>query len=306
MDYGQVLKRAWEITWRWKVLWVLGFLVSLSQGWPQVSNRTDWIERRGGMSIPPQVEGLLIALACVAVLVGIAFWVLATISRGALIGGVRQVGEEGSTALGQAWRVGVRRFWTLFGISILTALPIIVVWITVVAAFVLPLLADVGISGRGEPRVGALFAILCGVPFCCGAILVSILLSQIQTYADRAAVLEGMGWIDAFRRGWQVLKDNLGHTLVFWLIFFAIGVTLFLVVGGGILVLTLPFWGFFISARPGPEMLIPIVCGGLLTVLVSALIGSIVQTLTSATWTLAYQRMTGLEAPPSEVEAVAG
>ena len=32
MDYAGVLKRAWEITWRWKVLWILGFLASLGSG----------------------------------------------------------------------------------------------------------------------------------------------------------------------------------------------------------------------------------------------------------------------------------
>ena len=32
MDYGKVLGRAWEITWRWKVLWILGFLASLGNG----------------------------------------------------------------------------------------------------------------------------------------------------------------------------------------------------------------------------------------------------------------------------------
>ena len=32
MDYGKVLSRAWEITWRWKVLWILGFLASLASG----------------------------------------------------------------------------------------------------------------------------------------------------------------------------------------------------------------------------------------------------------------------------------
>ena len=32
MDFGKVLGRAWEITWRWKMLWVLGFLAALGQG----------------------------------------------------------------------------------------------------------------------------------------------------------------------------------------------------------------------------------------------------------------------------------
>ncbi|MGD8904906.1 MAG: hypothetical protein PVI67_15190, partial [Anaerolineae bacterium] len=32
MDYGKILTRAWEITWRWKILWILGFLAALGSG----------------------------------------------------------------------------------------------------------------------------------------------------------------------------------------------------------------------------------------------------------------------------------
>jgi hypothetical protein len=32
MDYGWVLKRAWEITWKFKGLWLLGILASCSAG----------------------------------------------------------------------------------------------------------------------------------------------------------------------------------------------------------------------------------------------------------------------------------
>jgi hypothetical protein len=305
MDYGKVLSRAWQITWRWKALWVFGFLVSLSNRWPQLSNRANWIERGGGDYIPPEVGVLLVSLACVAVLVGIAFGVLSVISRGALIGGVRQAEEEDSTDLKRAWRVGVSRFWTLFGVSVLTALPLIVMWLVVVAAFVGPILADVGFSGEGEPGVGVALALLCGAPLCCSAILVTIVLSQIRTYADCAAVLEGLGWIDAFRRGWQVLRENLGHTVVYWLIFFVIGLAFIIVVGGGLMALYIPFIAV-VRTGPGVWMLGPVFCGGLLAAAIGAAIGAVVQTFVSATWTLAYREMAGLGARPTEMEAVAG
>lgn len=43
MDLGKVLSRAWDITWRWKLLWVFGFLVSLGQGWSRGSRGFDWM-----------------------------------------------------------------------------------------------------------------------------------------------------------------------------------------------------------------------------------------------------------------------
>ena len=310
MNFGKVLSRAWEITWRWKVLWVFGFLVSLGQGGNRGSSSFFRVEDggRGGQfleRIPPAV-GLLIALACVGLIIGLALWVLSVIGRGALIGGVQQVEEEGSTDLGRAWRVGVNRFWTLFGISFLTALPILVLVVLVAAVFVGPILAEVGISaGRDAPTGIFGLSFLCGAPLCCSAIIVGIVLSQIKIYADRAAVLEGLGWIDAFQRGWQVLRDNLGPTVVFWLIFFAIGLVFAIVVGGALLVLLLPFLVFVASSDPGAWILLPVACGGLLAIVASAIIGSVVETFTSATWTLAYREMIGLTALPTDLEPAA-
>ena len=43
----------------------------------------------------------------------------------------------------------------------------------------------------------------------------------------------------------------------------------------------------------------PICCGGLVVVIAAALITAIVQTFTSATWTLAYREMVGLAGPPA-------
>jgi hypothetical protein len=307
MDFGKVLSRAINITWRWKVLWVFGFVVSLGQGWSQGSRGFNWVEDGRGVPLPPEMAGLLVSFVCIGLLIGIALWVLSVISRGALIGGVQQVEEEASTDLGRAWRVGVSRFWSLFGISVLTGLPVLIMVLAVVAAFLGPILAEVGISaGQSEPSGIFSLAFLCGAPLCCITIVVGIVLSQIQTYADRAAVLEGLGWIDAFKRGWKVLKDNLGPTIVFWLIFFVMGLALLIVVGGAILALSLPFFALVASADPGVWTLFPIVCGGLLTMVVGAIVGSVVETFSSATWTLAYREMIGVSASSADVELAVG
>jgi hypothetical protein len=303
MEFGKILSRAWQITWRWKVLWVFGFLVSLGQGsWG--GNRVTWVEDRWRLDrFLPEVVGILIALACVGLIIGIALWVLSVIGRGALIGGVQQVEEEGYTDLRRAWRVGVSRFWTLFGLSFLTGLPVLILALLVVAAFVGPIVTEAIISSdRGGPSGVFGLSFLCGVPLCCGTVIVGIVLSQIRTYAERAAVLEGLGWIEAFRRGWQVLKENIGPTVVFWLIMLVIGVVFAIVVGGGLLVLAAPFVTLFSRIRPGAWVLIPICGGGLLVMVAGALIGSVVQTFTSATWTLAYRKMTGFGIPPMEAE----
>jgi hypothetical protein len=306
MDYGKVFSRAWEITWRWKVLWILGFLASLGRGISNSGNpsyatdRSDWGLRFQNY-VPTEVWALIAAVACLAILIGIALWVVSVIARGGLIAGVQQVEEEGSTGFGQAWRVGVKRFWTLFGISVLVAIPIIILVLIGVAILVLFILGVVGASntsaGTGE-ALTIIASVLCGGTLCCGTIVIAIVLSQIQIYAERAAILEGMGWIDAFKRGWEVLRSNLGPTIILWLVFLVIGMIFAIVIIGGLAVIAAPIIAIFANVEPGPVLILPICFGGLLAIIIGGLIGSIVETFTSATWTLAYRELTGLAAKP--------
>jgi hypothetical protein len=153
------------------------------------------------------------------------------------------------------------------------------------------------LSGGGEGRL-AVPGFLCGASFCCGAILLAIVLEQIRIYAERAAILEDLGWLEAFARGWKVLKTNIGPTLIFWLIFFVLGLMMVFAIGGGFLAMLLPLVGVFANTDPGPWIGVPVCCGGLLAFVVLSLISAIVQTFTSTTWTLAYREMTGLVVLP--------
>jgi hypothetical protein len=309
MDYGKILGRAWEITWRWKVLWILGFLASLGQGISSSSsystNRSDWGVH--GPYIPPGVIALLVALACLALIIGIALWVISVIARGGLIAGVQQVEDEQVTGFAKAWRVGVSRFWTLFGVSVLAAIPTIIVVVIGMGTLALLIWGTVAGFDTSEAAgtIGILASVFCGGTLCCGTILLAIVLDQIRVYAERAAILEGLGWIEAFRRGWQVLKENLGPTIVLWIIFFVIGLAFAAVIAGGLFALLAPFFAIVGASQPGAWILVPLCFGGLIAAIVFALIRSVLETFISGSWTLAYREMTGLATsgatePPAE------
>jgi hypothetical protein len=305
MDYGKVLSRAWEITWRWKVLWILGFLASLGSGGgggggPSYSFTDSDVERWTRDYLAPEaiagILALVAAFVCLAFVVAIALWVISVMARGGLIAGVQQVEDEGSTSFLQAWRVGRVKFWTLFGISILAAIPILILVLGMFVVVMLGIFGAVGLSDTAEALAGGsiVAAIACGCGMFCGLIILAIVLDQIRVYAERAAILEDLGWIDAFKRGWEVLKENLGPTIIFWLIFLGIGLFFAVLIIGGMFVLAIPMFFAFSNVDPGPWLVVPICGGGLLMIIVAALINAIVQTFTSATWTLAYREMTGL------------
>ncbi len=308
MDFGNVLSRAWQITWRWKALWILGFLASLGQGVGSStgSYRLDASDLgRWTITEPsPGVIGLIVGIGCLAILIGIAVWVISVMARGGLIAGVQQVEDQGGTSFLQAWRVGRDRFWTLFGIGVLTTLPMIFFVLLGFAALGLTIFSAVrGFSfSEAQGGMGVAASVLCGAVFCCGAVIVGTILDLIRKYAERAAILEGRGWTDAFGRGWQVLKENIGPTLVLWLIFLAVGIVIGGIIFGAVVALAIPFISVASNLDPSPWLVLPICGSGLVAIIAGALIGSVVETFTSATWTLAYREMTGMSAAATAVE----
>lgn len=274
-------------------------------GDPQGAEFGRWTTDALGPGFWAGVGSIILALICLGLLIAIVVWVVSTIARGGLIAGVQQVEEEGETSFGTAWRAGASRFWTLFGISVLAAIPFIILAILLAATAVLGILAAMGVSNDFETFAipGIIAAIGCGVGFCCVLVALGIVLDQIRTYAERAAMLEGLGWLEAFGRGWEVLKQNLAPTIILWLIFLALGFILAGVVIAGIMAVTLPLLAMTAAVEPGLWLIAPACCGGLVALIVFSVLGAIVETFTSATWTLAYRNLTGI-APEALVEPV--
>ncbi len=310
MDYGKVLARAWNITWRWKILWLLGFLAILSGGGGgnvnyQFSARSRTFELP---VIAPRWIPLLVIAGIAVVLIWITFWVISTIAKGSLIAGVQQVEDEGSTSFRRAWRVGVQKFWSLFGVHLIPLLAGIAFAIAIVAMVLV--FGGIGALSAGfENRGGAAAAFgflgICFVPFCCLFVIAMILLAQVITYAERAIVLEGKGAIDALGRGWQVLKDNLGHTVIFWLIFLVIGIVYVAVLGGIMVAVALPFISLFTHGSPDVAAYVVLGSVAFIVLLLILFTNTVLTVFTSAAWTLAYREFTRIEAPRVPPEAVA-
>ncbi|MFN2160111.1 MAG: hypothetical protein ACK2TW_09185 [Anaerolineales bacterium] len=329
MDYGNVLSRAWRITWRWKILWVLGFLAGLGSGGGGGSpgninysadsgdfNQFPWkttlsdiypgFENLAWDQIWPTVAVVVALIVCVLLLIAIALWVVSVIARGGLIAGVQQVEDDGSTSFRSAWRAGRKKFWTLFGVGVLASIPMIILGLFLLGTLIFGIVTMVNTSQ--SPDLGSVPIILSSIVIiflllCCVLIPLALVLEQIRVYGERAAILEDLGWIDSFKRGWKVLKENLGHTVIFWLIYFALGIGLLIVSFVLILGVSLPFLFGFILMEPQTWMIAPAVCVGLVFFIGFILVKSIITTFVSAGWTLAYREMTMLETGEPEPDS---
>jgi hypothetical protein len=305
MDYGRIFSRAWAITWRWKVLWVLGFLVSLGRAGTS-SNGNVTYTMDSSQPAPAWLMGMdgidwgamgaiVLGLLCLGLVIAVIVWIVSIIARGGLVAGVNQVEEDGSTTLGRAWAVGQRRFWTIFGIGVLAALPLII--IGVFAALMVGTTVFFGVTAGEDfwSAFGPLWAgvALCLIPLVCIAVLVSIVFSIIRVYAERAAIIEDLGWIAAFKRGWQLLKAHIGPTIVVGVVTFIVWIVFVAVVAIGLALIAVPFAVLFGNSDPGPWIMLVLCGGGLFALIAGALVGSVLEVFTSASWTLLYRDVTG-------------
>ncbi len=292
MDYTKILKRAWEITWRHKALWLFGFLLALvgGGGGGGGGRGAQYVTGAGDQLRPGWILVTVLLLLIIVLVLVVVSVIVAHLSRAALIGMVREVEETGNTSVRSGWRMGWSRFLPLFAIDLVINIPV------AIAAFVLIVL---GLSPLllllAQRRILAILAIVLTVLLMLvfGILLVvGLVLSVVRELAYRQCVLERKGVLDCIRDAYRMGRENLRHVGVVWLLLFGIN----LAVG----IVLMPLFLLVVAIAAGPALVVygvtealapALVVGiplGILGILFLALLGGIHQVFRSATWTLAY------------------
>lgn len=285
LDYGGVLRRAWDLTWNNKILWLFGLLSAMMGG--QFSGSGNNFNYRFDSPrdvVPTQLRNLdetvilliVVGIIAVIVVIAIVLAILAVFGRGGLIGGVRLADTQGRVSFGEAWAVGRRKFWTVLAIGL-------AVWV-------------LGLLLAGMSLI-SIFT-LCLAPLACIGFLLIALLGVYARLAQIVAVIDDVGVAEALPRAWRFITANLGALVIMGLI---------LVVLQGVIgfVLSLPFLAIaapILISFAGYSNDAPLMgnaglalAGLCLVVYVPVLIvaGGIVESWVMAAWTLTYRRLTG-------------
>jgi hypothetical protein len=334
IDFGNLFRRAWEICWQNRWLFVLGILASLGSA----SGGNSTINYSfGAGDVGPEFEQqmqeffrTLIAAWPYLLVGGIALflfslllWLLRLAARGGLIAAAAELdggpAAPAGTALGigSGLRRGASFLPRLVGLDLLLYGPVILV-IIIPLAVLFASLTSVVIAAVNEPGVdpfatgfgaGELLALV-GVCLClvaCLAVLWQLFLAFLHPLAQRSIVLDGRGVIDAIRHGWQILARNFGDLLLLVLFLFVIG----LIFGALIAVILVPL-GLLLAVPtvfdvlerglPTARSLLAIGIGGFLLGLLGQALRGIFVTYQSVALTLAYRRLTGKGAAMVEPE----
>jgi hypothetical protein len=283
MDYGGLVKRALDIMWKFKYLWIFGFFLQFGSGtggW--FGNLPEKIKLPVGDLLSGALVGAIILLVLVGLLVFLVFLIMYLISQGGLIHCVWKIESGEKPTLRDGWNAGIKNFWRILGISILILIFIVASAVITLGPFVILIIA--------LKIVGLLSALVLFPVFL--VLLVTLIL--VGLYAERTCVIEGKGVFDSLAGGWETLKSNLGSSLVMALI--GIGSTMvymlgFVIVG---LLLALPFVALgLINLLLG--IFLGVVVGLAYIGLASAMWGTYIDSL----WTMAYMDMKKLETQPA-------
>ena len=299
MDYGEILSRAWKITWNNKILWLFGLFagtgasLNTGNGGSGGGDGGGGFEGGPGGGLPPNIErqlerpeviAIILAITGVLLLIVVALIVLSIIARGGLIGGIRLADDNGKVTFREAWSIGLRYFWRIFGMAIMLVAPILV-GVMLYAGFAFITFG---------------FGALCALPLLCLLIIAYIPYSVVVWLGQIGVVVDDLNVFDGLRKGWELLKNNVAHVIVLGVILFVVGFVIGVVTLIPVTVVAFPAVLAFVIDPEKPN--VPLLVGAGIAFLcllpILWLAGSVLTTWIYSVWTLAYRKLTGSVASP--------
>jgi hypothetical protein len=293
-NFGEVLSRAWQIVWKHKILWIFGIFAGCSRSGGGASSGGGG----GGTGVEPgtqqpfsQLERLFEQIGqwisdnpwviAVFVLLILALLVLAiflgTIGRIGLIKGTYQA-EQGAERLifGELFSESMPYFWRVFGLSLLIGLLFLLIF--------LPLIFF-GIITAG-------IGFICIIPLLCLLIPMSWAVMVVIEQANAAIVLEDLGIGDGLRRGWEVVRSNIGTMILMALILFIGAAVVGIVLAIPLIITVVPLAIGMAAGADRPALWIWIIgacCAVYLPILL--ILNGILTAYIQSAWALTYMRL---------------
>lgn len=309
MDIGLMLKQAWQVTWRHKFLWVLGFfagLTGISVGIARLffgarvtavfRELLLWAQQPQPAPLPftfdyaeADLARFLIWAIVAAMVVFLGFWVVATIAEAGIIQAVVGAERGETVGLGASVRAGFHWLGRFVAIDAAVFFPWFLLALIIMLLMMVMILL-LGYLGLNSAELSTVFWVLgigalCLIPLFILLIPVAWLSFVYRTIAFRDAMWLDHGVRDSVRHTWQVVCGHLGTAVLIALLMMAVQS----MSGWVIDLLSLPIFGAV--AFLGEDSLLGDVLGvGL--VLVTAVFSGIVYTYVAVAWTISYKQLT--------------
>lgn len=313
MKYGDIIKRAWTITWRYKALWVLGIFAGVSGcqggGGSGGGGGNTGFDQPGGAGPDflsqdfQRFIGIAIVLGIALVAIGLIWFILSLAAEAGLVYAVNEIERRKEPRLGDAWRVGWHNWGRVFGIRFLLGIPtllLVLVFIGVFLATIIPV-AQSGNFEPGPEAFGGVIVSICGA-FICGLpllVLVIVVADLLALTGIRYAVLGDRGVFDSIGSAWKAMRARLKDHALTYIIGGALNAAASFVIAIPIVILGVALLVPTVMAaegnEPGTAFVGAVAVFVLITVALSMLFNGIWGTFSSAYWTLFFRSVTGMD-----------
>jgi hypothetical protein len=270
--------------------------------------------------MPVVAPGTILLIVAVAVLVGLAFAIVAAIVRyvaeTALLSGVDEMESTGDKlTVRRGFRLGwSRQAWRLFVVDFVIYVPVAIGSLVLLAVAALPFLVWLSHVTVLEV-IGSLVGVALVLLVILALVVLALLLSLVMPYVRRLVVLEKLGVRAAVRRGVALVRATLLDTGLMWLILAGLRI-LWSIVMIPVLILAVVIAAFVGGVPAGLIYLashtwvVPAIVGGLLFVVVLiplvTFVAGLFEAYTSTAWTLTYREVNSRPAAqPAAVEPAA-
>lgn len=300
MDYLDLLKRAWQITIKYKFLWIFGlFLGGSSFGGgvnfnSNLDKYSDKVDRNQITNLFEKsvdfVFGNIIIISLILLVILFLFLLmifLKIVSEGAIIGAVNMIEKEKEINFSQSFKLGLKYFWKILAIEfifgVIIFISVILLGIPVALLFMLDMIL------RGLALL--LLALAIFIPLV-------IILGFTSIYSLRFIVIKEEKVISSIKSGFNLFRKNLGATFIIYLLLLAINLVVTII--SIIAILSLAFIigipaviiGIMIYPVAGIIGAILLVIFGILFFMAIALfIGAILNAYKSTLWTLTFKKL---------------
>ncbi|MEA5077836.1 MAG: hypothetical protein VB013_04625 [Anaerolineaceae bacterium] len=263
-NIGNILKRAWQILWNYKVLWVFGFLMVLTGANgggggggggssyrynPQTANSAQnfpgmasgwmnsvrlWADQNFGSWFATEqatlhtVMWVIIAIAIFAVAVNLLFSLVRYPAETAVMRMVDEHDQNGSkVTFKQGWKLGWNiRAFRIWLIDTVLATPALLLAVLVMVGVLVTINnAGAGLIENFEPAM-AFAWILLAIVLAIPLALLMIALGMLREFVVRYAAIDGLGFGQSFSKGWSLFKKDFKDIFITWLVLLGIGIGL--------------------------------------------------------------------------------
>ncbi len=248
MDYGKLLTRSFEITRKYRALWLFGILLALFSGGGSgnFGNLGNFGggggNGRGGAGGLPTIPSgvmqmlgvIIVAIACIALIWLILSIIFRFVSRGALIGSVQELEVSATTpTVRRGFSLGASRFWQLLGIALTINVPLFIVSFALILIAALPVIASIMpmiSAGQSFAQIGGVFVggmLGSLLLICCVGILlwiVGLVVTPFYEFFVRECVIQKRGVFDSIRAGYRIVRANVGNVAVLYILIIGIGI----------------------------------------------------------------------------------